>query len=706
LQAFAAADANGSLADGAVLTTLLELAETGCAVLDTACGMVLAANSAARRLIGSELQGLPAGRLLAGPGRGRRLEAWHSELTRRPQGSWQLELRRCNGQRLPVTMSYERLGAGAGSLLLLSLRQGPLLQRLHDELEQNRLLLTEVQRLGRIGSWDHNHRDDRLHWSEEVGAIFRSPAGQWPINLAGMRALMHPEDRLRVEETIRRAQRLSRPWEVSYRVGRDGDHVSVIERGETRSDADGRPLLSHGTVQELTDLEEVRQELRRSNSLDELTGLPNRAACTRRLAALLRQHPQPQEVAVLDLDVDEFQTINESFGMATGNQLLSTVAERLSENLTPGDLVGRIGSDEFLVVRSGIGSAREASALAEELQQRLGAPHRLDEHFSVRAPVSVGVSVGPLHSSDAVGLLQCANTALAAAKQRGRQELEVYSSELSQRIQERLRLEQELARAIDRHQLRLDYQPQVDGDGRLVGAEALLRWRNSRGETISPARFIPMAEATGLIVAIGAWVVEEGFRQLAEWRRQGLHLPRLALNLSPRQFNGSDNRLLEIVESSCRSHRLDPAGVEFELTETGFQGEMTPVKRQLEELAGQGFQLAIDDFGTGYSSLGMLHQLPLNTLKIDRCFVRDLVEHGPGRSIVGATLAMAGQLGLSTVAEGVETDEQLRQLKQLGCSEFQGFLFSRPLPARDLEELLSQPDRPLLKSAISAAGRC
>jgi EAL domain-containing protein (putative c-di-GMP-specific phosphodiesterase class I) len=239
-----------------------------------------------------------------------------------------------------------------------------------------------------------------------------------------------------------------------------------------------------------------------------------------------------------------------------------------------------------------------------------------------------------------------------------------------------------------------------------VGAEALLRWRNSRGETISPARFIPMAEATGLIVAIGAWVVEEGFRQLAEWRRQGLHLPRLALNLSPRQFNGSDNRLLEIVESSCRSHRLDPAGVEFELTETGFQGEMTPVKRQLEELAGQGFQLAIDDFGTGYSSLGMLHQLPLNTLKIDRCFVRDLVEHGPGRSIVGATLAMAGQLGLSTVAEGVETHEQLRQLLQLGCCQFQGFLFSRPLPARGLEELLSQPDRPLLKSAISAAGRC
>jgi len=689
LHAFAGAD--GTLADGAVFTALLELAETGCAVVDTACGVVLAANAAARQLLGSELQGLPAIRLLAGPGRGRKLEQWHSELARQPQGSWQLELRRCNGQRLPLTMAYDRLGAGTRSLLLLSLRQAPLLQRMHDELEQNRLLLAKVQKLGRIGSWNYGHRDDRLHWSEEMGAIFRTPAGQWPINLATMRALVHPEERARVEETIREAQRLARPWEVSYRVGRDGDSIRVIERGETRRDADGRPLQSHGTVQELTDLEAVRQELRRRNSRDELTGLPNRAACTQRLAALLREAPQPHQVAVLDLDVDEFQTINESFGMAIGNRLLSTLAERLSETLAPGDLVGRIGSDEFLVVRSGIRSAGEASALAGELQQRLGAPHRLDDHFSVRAPVSVGVSVGPLHSGNAEGLLQCANTALAAAKQRGRQQLEVYSSELSQRIQERLQLEQELARAIDRHQLRLEYQPQVDGNGRLVGAEALLRWRNSRGESIPPTRFIPMAEATGLIVAIGAWVVEEGFRQLAEWRRQGLHLPRLALNLSPRQFNGSDTRLLEIVEATCRSHRLDPTGVEFELTETGFQGDVTPVKRQLEALAGQGFQLAIDDFGTGYSSLGLLHQLPLNTLKIDRCFVRDLDEHGPGRSIVGATLAMATQLGLTTVAEGVETGEQLRQLQELGCCQFQGFLFSRSLPAKDLGDLLGRP---------------
>jgi diguanylate cyclase (GGDEF)-like protein len=582
LHAFAAADA--PLVEAGLLSALLELAETGCAVLDTASGVVLAANAAARRLLGSELQGLPAMRLLAGPGRGRQLKTWRSDLDNQPQGSWQVELRRCNGQRLPVTMAYQQLEAGRRSLLLLSLRQAPLVQRLHEELEV------------------------------------------------------------------------------------------------------------------------VRQELRRSNSLDELTGLPNRAACSQRLASLLREGPQPHQVAVLDLDVDEFQTINESFGMTTGNRLLTTLAERLRESLAPGDLVGRIGSDEFLVVRSGIGSAREASTLAEELQQRLGAPHRLDQHFSVRAPVSVGVSVGPLHSGNADGLLQCANTALAAAKQRGRQQLEVYSSELSQRIQERLQLEQELARAIDRHQLRLDYQPQVDGSGRLVGAEALLRWRNSRGETIPPARFIPLAEATGLIVAIGAWVVEEGLRQLAEWQRQGLNLPRLALNLSPRQFNSSETRLLEIVEAACRNLRLDPAGVEFELTETVFQGDLTLVKHQLEALAGQGFKLAIDDFGTGYSSLGMLHQLPLNTLKIDRCFVHDLVAHGPGRSIVGATLAMAGQLGLTTVAEGVETGEQLRQLLELGCCQFQGFLFSRPLPAKDLGDLLGRPSEPLLAPALRAAG--
>ncbi len=695
------------MTESALLGALLDLADGGLAVLDPDRGVVQAANPAAGRLLGrTALVGMGALRLLAGPGRGPRLEACRRALEREAEGSWPLELRRRDGRPLRVELAYRLVELDGSHRLLLSVRQGALLQRLSRELQQNRLLLAEVQRLGRIGSWDYRHRPERLEWSQEMGEIFRLPAERWPTTLAAMRQLVHPLDRDRVEAATLQAQRRGEAWEVHYRITTGVGTAQLLERGESRCDGEGRPLLSHGTVQELGDLESLRRELEHSSHHDDLTGLPNRPACIRRIAQLLRERPQPYLVAVLDIDVDGFQAINESFGMGVGNRLLTTLADRLSLALAPGDLAGRIGSDEFLVVRGGIQSVGEARALAQELQQLLGTVHRLEPQIRVHAPVSVGVSVGPLHSGDPSELVQCANTALTSAKQRGRQQLEVYGSQLSRRILERLEMEQELARAIDRHQLQLHYQPQVNGEGLLMGAEALLRWRNNRGESIPPASFIPLAETSGLIVGIGAWVVQEAFRQLAEWRRRGLRLPQLALNLSPRQF-GTEGQLLELIDEASQCHGVEPGAVEFELTESGIQGEVGPVKRQLEALAARGYQLAIDDFGTGYSSLGMLHQLPLHTLKIDRCFVQEMERQGTGRSLVGATVAMAGQLGLSTVAEGVETAEQLALLRQLGCARFQGYLFAPPLPVSQLEELMRRGGEAQRPCALSAAAeRC
>lgn len=298
----------------------------------------------------------------------------------------------------------------------------------------------------------------------------------------------------------------------------------------------------------------------------------------------------------------------------------------------------------------------------------------------------------PEHAVDATGLLQAANTAMMEAKSRGSQQLAVYSTVLSMRITERIRIEQELARAIDRDQLALVFQPQVDGQRSVVGMEALLRWTNRHGQTISPACFVPIAESTGLIHSIGEWVLERALQQLNAWQLQGLVPPRLAINLSAVQLEDGQRPFHTRISAAFERHGIHPSQVEFELTETAIQRDPARVKQQLGLLAQMGCRLAIDDFGTGYSSLEVLHHLQLDTLKIDRCFVDQLSERDTDRSIVAATIAMARQLGLTTLAEGVETEEQFSLLKDLGCDLFQGYLISRPIDAQATGQLLQAPN--------------
>jgi EAL domain-containing protein (putative c-di-GMP-specific phosphodiesterase class I) len=332
----------------------------------------------------------------------------------------------------------------------------------------------------------------------------------------------------------------------------------------------------------------------------------------------------------------------------------------------------------------------EALQWAEEIRRSLGNTPGMGTGLAVQPSASLGVALAPDHGTDPDTLLRCANTALMEAKQHGKNQLRLYTPEISLQLRERLELELSLGRAIDREQLRLFYQPQIDrGGSRIAGAEALLRWRDQNGRMVSPNVFIPLAEKTGQIHTIGLWVIEEACRQLHVWQSKGLRPGKLAINISALQLGADHPSLSELLAGALNTYDLVPENLELEITETALLNDPDRAGEQLRQLAESGFSLAIDDIGTGYSSLAMLHSLPLDKLKIDRFFVERLGNDDADLAIVKATIVMAKELGLMTLAEGVETAEQLRMLQSLGCDQFQGFLLGRPMPAEAFESLLA-----------------
>jgi diguanylate cyclase (GGDEF)-like protein len=412
------------------------------------------------------------------------------------------------------------------------------------------------------------------------------------------------------------------------------------------------------------------------------TGLPNRAATLRQIQHLTAG-TEDQALAIINLAIDNFQRLNETFGTEHCSHLLCRMADSLRRELNDADWLAQTGGDEFLVMRTGIASIEAARDLAQQLQEGLLS----DDHY-MGIPVSIGVSLWPAHASSAEGLLLAAKTALTEAKRNGPRQLQLYSIHISEHIQERIQMEVALGRSLSAEQLSIVYQPQVNSQGLILAAEALLRWRGSDGVVISTDTFIPIAEATGLIRPIGEWVIESCFRQLAQWRDTGLPKLPLAINLSPVQLEDPAGRLSRFVIECLQRHGIDPQMVEFELTETAIQKDPEAVSLEFHALAEAGFHLALDDFGTGYSSLELLHRLPFRKLKIDRCFIDPLLHADVDLTIVHATLLMAQRLGLSTVAEGVNNSEQVRLLSGLGCEMFQGYLYSPPVTAEAFEAMM------------------
>jgi diguanylate cyclase (GGDEF)-like protein/PAS domain S-box-containing protein len=462
-----------------------------------------------------------------------------------------------------------------------------------------------------------------------------------------------------------------------------------------------RRIVLEGTQALLTrvrDISELNRQDRRLRQLayaDALTGLVNRQAALEWLEQHLNQQA-PAPLLLVTLDIDNFQWLNQTFGRERGDRLLRSQGQALAERIGPTGLVARLQSDEFLLITP-LPAAGSQLDLTEETQRRqwlqelegqLRRAHDMPTMLSYCSGTTLlqpGEHLGPAGADQ---LLQQVNTALSEARRSGNNRQRFYEPAMTRTIEERLQLESRLIEAVHNSSFRILYQPIVNLQGQLTGAEALMRWPQADGQMIPPSTFIPLAEKTGRIGALGSWLIDSTCAQLAAWQRRGLTLDHLSINISPAQLGDSENPLHELLMAAVQRHGLAPDVLQLELTETTVLANIDLARAELERLAQAGFRLALDDFGTGYSSLVTLQQLPFTSLKIDRSFVQSITSDDKSRALVESCVSIAQKLGLGCVAEGVETEAQCLLLRRLGCHSYQGFLFDQALPAATLEQRL------------------
>ena len=445
---------------------------------------------------------------------------------------------------------------------------------------------------------------------------------------------------------------------------------------------------------------EAESSLQRMSQYDFLTGLPNRQQLQEQLDQILSDAGRVQHrVAVLCVGLDDFKGISEQFSYQTGDQLLLLLSDRLRSHSGRLGALARLGGDQFALIQADIEQPYEAAELAQTILDDLEQPFVL-EHQEIRLRATIGITLFPEDGDSTEKLLQKAEQTMTLAKSRSRNRYQFYIASVDSEMRRRRELEKSLREALANNELHLVYQPQIDySDHRVIGVEALLRWQHPQHGFVSPDIFIPLAEQNGTIVAIGEWVLDQACKQLREWHDQGFIDLRMAVNLSSVQLHHAE--LPRIVNNLLQVYRLPPRSLELEVTETGLMEDITTAAQHLLSLRRSGALIAIDDFGTGYSSLSYLKSLPLDKIKIDKSFVQDLLEDEDDATIVRAIIQLAKSLGMQVIAEGVETIEQEAYIVAQGCNEGQGYLYSKPLPPRELTLFLKQSRR--LSAANSAS---
>jgi diguanylate cyclase (GGDEF)-like protein/PAS domain S-box-containing protein len=472
--------------------------------------------------------------------------------------------------------------------------------------------------------------------------------------------------------------------EAEIRRRNGGDYPAWLMISAVR---DKRGNVSHFicTLIDITDRKKSEARIQFLAEHDVLTELPNRALFAKRLGQALTGLQGRQRVAVLFIDLDRFKNINDSVGHHIGDGLLRSVSRRLLEAVRVDDTVSRLGGDEFNVILNNVADATEVARIVDErLLPRLREPHPING-FTLQVSCSIGVALYPDDGRDIDTLMQNADAAMYQAKAAGRNLVKFFSAEMAERARLRLALETCLRTAVERRELSLAFQPCLDArTGALAGAEGLLRWNSPELGAVSPVEFIPIAEETRLIIPIGAWVIEEACRQMAQWRDEEQLELKVSINLSAVQLRDRD--LVKTLRTSLAAHRIAPGMLELEITETVLMDNAESYREEIDTLRKLGVKLSLDDFGTGYSSLSYLNRFPLDRLKIDRAFVHDMLDAPTDLAIIKAIIKLGHELGLRVVAEGVETAHEAQVLCGIGCDELQGFLFSKPLPPAQLAQ--------------------
>ena len=579
------------------------------------------------------------------------------------------------------------------------------------ELRDSEARLGDAQRLARLGNWEWDLRRGIVTGSPETFAILGIDSADGTAAVAAIRQLIVPSDLRVLETAVSDVIRGAASFETECRVAAAGSaerHVCLMGQVVRRGHAKQRFMA--GTIQDITERTRAEERIRSLAYYDALTGLPNRLLFTERVrTAMAVARRKETRLALLLLDLDNFKSINDTLGHGAGDQVLQEVGSRLRAIVRESDSVthdvetdgflpvSRLGGDEFLLAVTDLASGEEAASVAHRILEALQVPLNIGEN-EVYVGASIGISVFPDDGADFEAVFRNADVALYHAKDAGRNISEFFSAAMNETAMYRMLIETSLRRSLERDELMVHYQPLMDvRQNRLVGAEALLRWTHPEIGPVSPAQFIPLAERIGMIAPMTEFVMHQAVQALRHWHDLGMVGMRIAVNLSAQIFRHRD--VLERLADIPAQYGIEAGCVELEITETALLDSPTDVGRILTSLRERGFRIALDDFGTGYSSLSHLRRFTLDTLKIDRSFISELLSGPRELEIVGALIALAIRLGIEPVAEGIEEPCQRETLLAQGCHVMQGYLLGRPMSRDALSALVVQHAAPMLVSS-------
>jgi len=561
------------------------------------------------------------------------------------------------------------------------------IQKLNETVLQKEAHLKQAQRIANIGSWEYDVVENELKLSDEIYRIFKLDL-KTVVSWDEFLSYITQTDFSRVQKVIDRAVQNGSTFDITYTIKTDnGVMVDLRTRGKVRKKQDHSVKITAISM-DITKENRNKKTIETLAYYDPLTTLPNRALLKDRIHKSLQSAKRDNtKLALLFLDLDHFKLINDTLGHDIGDKLLVHVANLLKSQLRASDTVSRIGGDEFVILIPKFDDIEDIKEIAQKCIVALRGKHTIGNHH-LYITTSLGIALYPQSGKDLDSLMTSADTAMYDAKKDGRNNYKVFSKTMTNHISQQMQIEQDLRVAIEKqNQLEIYYQPKINTrSGFISGAEALIRWNHPQNGLMFPDEFINIAESTGLIIEMGNWIIEECISNISTWNKSGLVGLKIAINLSIKQFQ--DNNLTNYISLMIKKYNIDPSQLEFEITETLSMANIDATLRVLSCLRDIGVSIAIDDFGTGYSSLSYLKKFPINTLKIDKSFVMDMIDDEEDSIIVKTVISMAHSLGFQTVAEGVETQQHAKLLKEIECDQLQGYHYSRPIPKESFIQYL------------------